>query len=132
MSHYYSDDLFNIFIQVWPHLGSSLTVQVVDEFNKLVFLMLVKTATLVGLKPTTLESTVALTAQRTGTKWNSATIHFIIYTCAFLTVTCQNMLCETGILTSSVYETPWYLNHLSVAAAESLSENLLSVHTIFY
>ncbi len=24
-------------------------------------------------------------------KWNSAIIHFIIYTCAFLTVTCQNV-----------------------------------------
>ncbi len=32
-------------------------------------------------------------------KWNSAIIHFIIYTCAFPTVTCQNVFCDKG---------PWY------------------------
>ncbi len=29
-------------------------------------------------------------------KWNSVIINFIIHTCAFLTVTCQNIFCEKG------------------------------------
>ena len=30
------------------------------------------------------------------TKWNSAVINFIIYTCAFPAVTCQNVFLEKG------------------------------------
>ena len=31
-------------------------------------------------------------------KWNSAIVSFIIYTCAFPTVTCHNVFCEKGLM----------------------------------
>ncbi len=35
-------------------------------------------------------------------KWNSAIIHFIIYTCAFPTATHKNIFCEKGLLVSAL------------------------------
>lgn len=34
--------------------------------------------------------------------WNSDIIHYIIYTCAFLTVACQNIVFEKGLLNLSL------------------------------
>lgn len=33
-----------------------------------------------------------------GAKWNLAIINFITNTCAFSPVTCQNVLCEKGLI----------------------------------
>ena len=37
-------------------------------------------------------------------KWNSAIIHLITYTCAFPTVTCQNVFCENSQLSTKLIE----------------------------
>ncbi len=39
-------------------------------------------------------------------KWNSANIHFIIYACAFPTVTCQNAFCVKGLSLDSQLSLP--------------------------
>ncbi len=37
---------------------------------------------------------VPLNPETEAAKWNSAIINFISYTCAFHTLTCQNVFCE--------------------------------------